>query len=65
MAKYRVYAESVSAVYVDIEADNYDDAYRIAKEMDGGEFIEDVAGGRWDMDPEWVYKLDENGKVVG
>ena len=47
---YRVWAESISDVYVDIEADSMEDAYKIADEyLDGGDFVEDPLGGEWQL----------------
>ena len=43
---YRVWAESISDVYVDIEADCEEDALEVARELDGGDFV-DSGGGDW------------------
>ena len=45
MAVYRVWAESITDVYIDIEAESEEKAFEIAHEVDGGEFHED--GGDW------------------
>ncbi len=49
MAMYRVWAQSISDVYLDVEAESEEEAYEIASEADGGEFIEDPTGGDWIM----------------
>lgn len=41
--KYRVWAQSISDVYLDVEAENEREAIEIAEATDGGEFID--AGG--------------------
>ena len=40
MAKYRVYANYTVSLYADIEAEDSQDAYEKAKDMDGGDFVE-------------------------
>ena len=54
MAKYRVWAQSITDVYIDVEADDEEQAREIAEETDGGDFSESPYG-------EWiigeVYKL--------
>ena len=55
MAKYRVWAECISDVYLDVEADSEEEALAIASEADGGEFI-DSGDGDWKMGS--AYKLD-------
>lgn len=49
MAKYRVWAECVSDVYLDVEADSKEEAYEKAQDTDGGCFIEDPTGGGWKL----------------
>lgn len=66
MAIYRVWAQSISDVYIDIEAENEDQAYDFARDwVDGGEF-HDNGLGDWvfgsvmeveDVDPD--YTLEE------
>ena len=47
---YRVWAECISDVYVDIEADCEDDALEVAENyLDGGDFI-DSGEGDWSLD---------------
>ena len=48
MAKFRVWAECVSYVYLDVEADDEYQAKEIAEEADGGEF-EPTPWGDWKM----------------
>jgi hypothetical protein len=49
MKTYRVTAQYVTYVYVDIEAENDDQAWEIARDMDGGNFNESGYGD-WDID---------------
>lgn len=44
--KYRVLAECTTYYYLDVEADNKDEALEKAEETDGGEFC-------WDTDGSW------------
>ena len=60
MAKFRVWAESISYVYVDIEAKSEDVAYDYAKNVvDGGDFHEE--DGDWEMGS--VMELDDDADV--
>lgn len=63
MAIYRVWAEMISDVYIDIEADSPEEAYDIADNADGGDFIESATGGEWRMSP-IVEELDENDNII-
>ena len=45
---YRVWAQSISDVYVDIEADSEEKAREIAEKLDGGDFHDDGFG-------DWVF----------
>lgn len=48
MAKYRVWAKSISDVYLDVEADSAEEAKVIARNTDGGEFTDGgVYSGDW------------------
>ena len=49
MAKYRVYASSVTSCYLDVEAPSASDAEDIAENTDGGDFEIDNAGGYWEI----------------
>ena len=56
MAKFRVWAECVSYVYLDVEADDEYQAKEIAEEADGGEF-EPTPWGDWKMGT--VERIDQ------
>lgn len=60
MAKYRVWAQSISYVYLDVEAVDEDQAMEIAREADGGDFHED--GGDWEFSDD-ITELDEDADV--
>ena len=45
---YKVWARSVSHVYALIEAENHEEAWEKAKDMDGSDFI-DSGHGDWDL----------------
>lgn len=55
---YRVWAENISNVYLDVAAESKEEAYRIADEADGSEFV-DVGTGGWNMDRDWVIEMQE------
>ena len=57
MAKYRVWAEWISDVYLDVEAETEEEALEIAEETDGGEFIESSTGD-WRIGS--AYRLDDD-----
>ena len=59
MAKFRVKYRSIDYVYLDVEADTFEEAKEIAKNTDGGEFIEGGIG-----DWEYDHTEDENGVVI-
>ena len=59
MAKFRVKYRSIGYVYLDVEADTLEDAKEIAKNTDGGEFIESGVG-----DWEYDHTEDENGNLI-
>lgn len=49
MAKYRVWAECIDYVYIDVEAENRDQAYEFARDyVDGGEY-HNSCHGDWEM----------------
>lgn len=60
MAKFRIWAESISYVYLDVEADNIHKAMEIAEEVDGGDFHDDGYG-------DWIFgsvaTLDDDADV--
>ncbi len=44
MAKFRIWAQSITDCYIDIEAENEDIARKRAEEIDGGDFHTTVYG---------------------
>jgi len=48
MKKYTVTATMYTKLRLDIEADSYDEAWRIAKEADGGQFTA-LPDGDWEI----------------
>lgn len=61
MAKYRVWAECIDYVYIDVEAENGDQAYEFARDyVDGGEYHTSCHGD-WEMDN--VVQLDDSSYV--
>lgn len=60
MGKYRVWAEVTSYCYLDVEAKDADEAYDIASETDGGDFITDdnPRHGYWELlsNPDLIEK---------
>ena len=51
MKKFKVIASYVTYCVAEIEAEDLDEAYRIAKDMDGGEFEPDTySGDDWHID---------------
>lgn len=61
MKKWRVWAECITDVYLDVEAETEEEAKEIADNADGGDFSECPYG-------EWIIGeailLDENNKEV-
>lgn len=58
MKKFRVVASYITYCTAEIEAENADDAFAIAKSMDGGDFDPDVASaGDWEI--EQVEEIEE------
>lgn len=57
--KYRVMYKSIDYVYIDVEAESIEEAKEIARNTDGGEFIQDGVG-------DWEYDrtMDGNGNVI-
>ena len=55
---YRVWAESISNVYLDVAAESKEEAYRIADEADGSEFI-DMGTGGWNMNQDWITEMQD------
>lgn len=68
---YRVWAQCINDVYIDIEADNEDKAKEIADCLDGGDFHDDGTG-EWrlgsvvemeDVDPDYTQdEFEEDGE---
>lgn len=48
MKTYRIYCESISYVYYDVEAEDEEQAHEIYYDLDGGLFIEEA--GDWVLD---------------
>lgn len=60
MKTYRVWAKMTTWAYLDVEAENEREAWNIANETDGGEFICNESKGDWEIDPECEIKeVDE------
>ena len=59
MPKYKVTATMYTDLYIDIEADNAEEAIDKARERDGGEWLEDVCGyglsGDFKIDNVFIY----------
>ena len=49
MKKFKVRALMTSVCYLEVEADDEDDAYRQGKDADGGIFIEEESEGSWQV----------------
>lgn len=60
MPKFRVWAQSISDVYIDVEAETKEEAIEKADAADGGEFI-DSNQGDWKLwrDPDFVDVIEE------
>lgn len=60
MAKYRIWAQAISDVYIDIEAESEEQARERAEDIDGGDFHGDWMG-------DWVFgsvaPLDDDADV--
>jgi len=60
--KFKVMAVMETHCYLDVEAINKEEAYEIASDTDGGEFIADNSWGSGDwrisMDNVWEYGVD-------
>jgi hypothetical protein len=57
MKTYRITASMTTYCYATIEADSEDEAYEIARGMDGGDFTPDPMRGDWSIDS--VYEAEE------
>ena len=61
MAKFRVWAECISDVYVDIEAKDEDQAYYYAKDVLDGADFHDSGEGDWNMG--MVTELEDDADI--
>ena len=63
---YRIWAECISDVYVDIEADSEEEAREAAEALDGGDFKVDPTGGDFNIGSvfEGDYSPDFNAKEI-
>lgn len=53
---YRVTAVMEIDLHIDIEADNAQEAFEIARDIDGGDFLREENGGDWRLCD--VFKID-------
>ena len=49
MKTYRIVATMTTYCYANVEADSEDEAYEIARGMDGGDFTPDPMRGNWSI----------------
>lgn len=49
MKKFKVIAQSISFPYVIIEANTEEEAFNMASEVDGGDFIDDNKESYWEI----------------
>jgi len=49
MKKFRIRALATSVCYLEVEAEDEDDAYRQGKDADGGIFAEEESEGSWEV----------------
>ena len=56
MATYKVKAVYTVSLHAYVEADSEDEAYQIAKDMDGGDFTQDQGDAFSDWD---IYEVEE------
>ena len=61
MAKFRIWAQSISDVYIDIEAETKEKAMEVAEEADGGDY-HDSGYGDWVISDN-AEELDEDANV--
>ncbi len=62
MKSFKVFAHLYIPYEVIVEANDVDHAYQIAKELDGGDFIEcgDIGfNGEWTVSPNGIYEVTE------
>ena len=56
MPKFKVYANSMTRYFIEVEAENEEEAIEIAREADGGSF-EEVDIGDWEIEEHTVEEL--------
>lgn len=61
MAKFRVWAECIHDVYLDVEAETEEEAKEIAEAADGGDFHDDPTSGEWKVGS--AYPLEDDDEV--
>ena len=61
MPKWRIWAESISDVYLDVEADTFEHALEVAEAADGADF-HDTCDGEWKISST-EYELEDNNNV--
>jgi len=49
MPKYKVPATITTELFIEVEANNPDEAWGIAKKADGSDFLEEPMTGSWDI----------------
>jgi len=58
MKNFRVYATMTELLFIDIKANNLEEAIAIAEETDGGDFISgECQNGTWEINPELTEEL--------
>lgn len=59
MAKYKVKAVMTSYAYLEVEAEDENEAYNIARETDGGEFIP-TDEGDWEILEDEIEEVEDD-----
>ena len=59
MKTYRVWAKTTSWAYLDVEAEDEEEAYRIADSTDGGEFIGSDVDGDWEVQVDGIKEVQQ------
>ena len=57
MPTFRVNATMYTDLYIDIEADNEEEAYEKAYLADGGEFVKHSISGDWKIHGDYITKV--------
>lgn len=55
--KYLVSAKVVSFCTLEVEAENEEEAYQIAKEADGGDFVTDETSGYFEVEHDTIQEV--------